>query len=158
MNQFSPYQTRPVRFLELVDYRGWQIKVYGIRARDGSNKDRPDGDVIELAKAAMLAELPQTAVSADHHGVGFLIIHQGEARNWLLLDWWFDQSILKQKLFSAPLSEPAQITTAEPDLMACVWELAVHLFERQAWLETVLNNPAGADINAYLQRRFNGDV
>ena len=29
--------------------------------------------------------------------------------------------------------------------------------ERQAWVDTVLANPAGPDIEAYLACRFNGD-
>jgi hypothetical protein len=31
-------------------------------------------------------------------------------------------------------------------------------FEHQAWVDTVLNNPHGPDIDAYLATRLNGDV
>ena len=154
----APYQTRPIRFLELVHHNGWQLKTYGIRYQGAGTAIYPDEQLITLAKKAVLQELPETAVTKQHYGVGFFIIHQGQQSNWLLLDWWFEQEILKQKLFSSPLYAPHHITPAEPDLLACTWELNIHAFERQAWVETVLNNPNGPDLTAYLERQFNRDV
>ena len=34
--------------------------------------------------------------------------------------------------------------------MGCVWELGVVEFERRAWIETVIGNPDGPDIDAYM--------
>ena len=156
----STYKTRPVRFLNLAEYAGWRIKVYGIRfTQDGSQfEPKPDRSIIALAQQAMLKQLPTPAVTDSRYGVGFLIIHQGQHRNWLLLDWWTDQEILKQLLFSSPLDAPDQITRAENDLLACTWEMAIHGFERQAWIDTVLNNQAGPDLEAYLKQHLNKDV
>lgn len=158
LNLKSIYKTRPVRFLNLAENAGWRIKVYGIRYSKDGTEETPDPSIVKLAQRAMLAQLPQPAVTDSHYGIGFLIIHQGQHRNWLLLDWWYDQEILKQLLFSSPLDAPGDITPAESDLLACTWELAVHSFERQAWIDTVLNNPAGPDLEAYLQQRLNKDV
>jgi hypothetical protein len=44
------------------------------------------------------------------------------------------------------------------DAQACVWDLCVMSFERQAWLETVLLNPAGVDLETYFMRRLNDDI
>jgi len=154
----STYKTRPVRFLDLAEHAGWRIKVYGIRFSEDGSEERPDPAIIKLATQAMLGQLPQPAVTDSRYGVGFLIIHQGQHRNWLLLDWWGDQEILKQHLFSSPLDAPGKVTRAESDLLACTWELAVHGFERQAWIDTVLSNPAGPDLEAYLNKRLNKDV
>ena len=44
------------------------------------------------------------------------------------------------------------------DTVACVWDLAVIGFEREAWLEAVLSNPRGPDVEAYLARRLSGEV
>lgn len=153
----STYKTRPVRFLDLVEHEGWRIKVYGIRFSE-NGEESPDSAIVKLAQKAMLEQLPQPAVTDSRYGIGFLIIHQGQHRNWLLLDWWYDQEILKQHLFSSPLDAPDNVTRAESDLFACTWELAVHTFERQAWIDTVLNNPAGPDIEAYLNQRLNKNV
>jgi len=154
----STYQTRPVCFMEVVERAGWKIKVYGIRYQGNGAETQPESKTVALAKEAAFAALPIPAVTPERYGVGFLIIHQGQDRNWILLDWWFDQEILKQKLFSSPVGAADQITPAEPDLLACTWELAVLGFERQAWLETVLNNPNGPDLDAYLAKQFSGDV
>lgn len=154
----STYKTRPVRFLDLVEHAGWRIKVYGIRFSENSDEETPDPLIVKLAQQAMLEELPQPAVTNSRYGVGFLIIHQGQERNWLLLDWWYDQEIIKQHLFSSPIDVPDDVTRAESDLLACTWELAVHGFERQAWIDTVLNNPAGPDLEAYLNQHLNKDV
>ena len=154
----GPYKKRPIRFLEIATYHGWRIKVYGIRFHEESVDDRPDPQIIEMARRALLPNLPLPAVTGSRYGVGFLIIHQGASRNWLLLDWWYDQEILKQQLFSSPLEAPDQIEPAESDLLACTWELAVHTFERQAWIDHVLNNRSGPDIDAYLGDGLNQDI
>ena len=41
---------------------------------------------------------------------------------------------------------------------ACVWDLRVIGFERDAWLSKVLRNPGGPDIDAYLFERLNEDA
>ena len=156
------YCKRPVRFLHLAEDAGWKMKVYGIRYRptgpNAADSEYPDPDIVAYSEEFLLSQLPQPAATPDRHGVGFLIIHQGEHRNWMLLDWWYDQEILKQRLYSSPLYSPRQITPAEVDLCACTWELAVHGFERQAWVETVLNNDAGPDLDAYLRLTLSADV
>ncbi|RIK29394.1 MAG: hypothetical protein DCC55_38030 [Chloroflexi bacterium] len=43
-------------------------------------------------------------------------------------------------------------------LAACVWDLRVLCFERQAWIETMLANPQGPDLDAYLARQLNEDI
>ena len=45
---------------------------------------------------------------------------------------------------------------AEPGA-GCVYELGVVDFERRAWLEDVLANPAGPDLDLYLGRRFDAE-
>lgn len=154
----STYKKRPIRYLGLAQHNGWRVKLYGIRYQGNGAAEIPDAVHVELAKEVVLGELPETAVTEQHYGVGFLIIHQGQQRTWYLLDWWFGEDILKQKLFSSPLAAPEQLSPAEPDLMACVWELAVHNFERQAWIDTVLNNQKGANLEAYLTQQLNEDI
>ena len=157
MIQVPPYRPRPIRFIELIPYQGWLIKLYGIREQDSGNQERPDPEVL-AGHTQVLPHLPQPPVTDEHYGVGFLIVHQGVAANWYLLDWWYAQDIIKHKLFSSPGDAPTEISPAPTDLMACVWELAIHGFERQAWLDTILRNPKGPDLEAYLAKRMNEDV
>ena len=103
----SPYKKRPIRYLGLAQHNGWRIKLYGIRYQGNGKAEFPDAVQVELGKERVLEELPKTAVTADQYGVGFLIIHQGQQRTWYLLDWWWGEDILKQKLFSSPLNAPS---------------------------------------------------
>jgi hypothetical protein len=58
----------------------------------------------------------------------------------------------------SPKDDPAAFTQVEHQPAGCVWELEIVDFERRAWLEDVLSNPAGPDIDAYLDRSFSRDV
>jgi hypothetical protein len=58
----------------------------------------------------------------------------------------------------SPKDDPSAFTQVENQPAGCVWELEVVDFERRAWLEDVLSNPAGPDLDAYLERSFSRDV
>jgi hypothetical protein len=48
---------------------------------------------------------------------------------------------------------------SSPDpLIACVWELPILAFERDAWVETVLSDAKRPDVPAYLERRLEGRI
>ena len=63
------------------------MKVYGIRFQEQRSEVEPAPEIVKMAQAAMFPYLPQPAINETRYGVGFLIIHQGQHRNWLLLDW-----------------------------------------------------------------------
>lgn len=155
----GPYETRNIRCLGVSDLGGWKTKVYeicqhkDIRAADGSQSP-----VITEAKEIVATMLEQPPHSPDRYGVGFLIVHRGKDRNWILMDWWYEREILKQILLSSPLDNPAQITVEHGNLLACTWELAVIAFERQAWVDTVLNNPNGPDLEGYCAKQLNAEL
>lgn len=43
-------------------------------------------------------------------------------------------------------------------LIACVWDLKILSFEREAWLNCVLNNPDGPSLEKYLATQLNENV
>lgn len=43
-------------------------------------------------------------------------------------------------------------------VIACVWDLRVICFERGAWVEQVLANPTGPDVERYLACRLSEDA
>jgi hypothetical protein len=43
-------------------------------------------------------------------------------------------------------------------LIACTWDLRVLSFEGDAWVEAVLANPSGPDMEEYLARTLNEDT
>lgn len=150
----EPYSPRPIRFIELWEDGGWRIKVYGILYRGGA--DRPDPELLTAARGAARARLPQPAVAEDRYGVGFLGVHRGRGANLVFVDWWASENELHHHVYRANPGTPAALTDVTPTgSAACVWDLRVIGFERDAWVETVLANPAGPDVDAYLLRRLN---
>ena len=151
----EPYQTRPIRFLELWEEAGWKLKVYGIAYR----RAFPRPELVQAAKRIAQPHLQQAASPGQGYGVGFLGVHDGRGANFVFLDYWADENELHHHVYISPSDQPAQLEYATPSgLIACVWDLRVLCFERQAWLDTVLANPGGPDLEAYLARHLNEDI
>ena len=150
-----PYTRRPVRFLELWEWQGWRIKIYGISAL----AEYPSEELVQAAREIARQRLPQPAISDRHYGVGYLIVHEGVDGDYVLVDWWFDQDIVQHHSYGALKGHAGKLQYHwPPGAGFCVWELAVCWFEREAWVETVLSNPQNPDLEAYLLRRLNADV
>ena len=151
MHNFEAYVKRPIIFIDQVNSEGWRIKVYGISPR---SKALPT-EVVTEGVANVLRHLPQPCVTEHRYGVGFLITHHGIMRNWYLLDWWENEDIIHQKLFSSPLDNPAAITPEhDKSLIACVHELRVIAFESDAWIKTVLSQGGDPGFDSYLNLRM----
>ena len=146
----EPYRPRAVRFLRIAEPEGWRLKVYGI----AYGSDRPGEVLIEAALATAPAVLP-----APGYGIGFLGIHQGRTENFVFLDWWAKENELHHRVWFSPSGDPAALRAArDGDPIACAWDLSVIGFERAAWVEHVLSNPAGPDPEGYLAARLEGEV
>ena len=147
----EPYRPRETRCLELWQPPGWRLKVYLIRHR---GRDLPSAELLASARGAVQPHLDAPG-DPGHHGVGFLILHLGRDANYAILNWWTGTNMLYQHLYRAPTDRPDAWAYLTPTgWLACVWELRVHVFERDAWIETVLANPNGPDLDAYLDRRL----
>jgi len=151
VQKLPAYKKRKVHFINQASHNNWRIKVYGISVSGEPLAD----ELVYNAVNNLLPNLPETAITDQRYGVGFLIIHQGTMRNWFLLDWWETEDIMHHLLFSSPLEEPDSIT-AEPDtsLIACVHELRVINFESEAWIKTMLNEDRNSVPDAYLTLRL----
>lgn len=153
INLIEPYAPRPFRFLELWEVNGWRIKVYGIAYKG----ELPRPELVEAAKVRALAHLVDN--SDPHYSVGFLGVHDGRGANFIFIDYWADENELHHHVYISPTDDVPNFRYATPTgLIACVWDLQLMAFERQAWVETVLANPAGPDVEAYLACRYNGDA
>jgi hypothetical protein len=151
----EPHRLRRIRFHELLSAEGWRIKVYSIVY--GGREPRP-----ELMAAAI-------DVAADHlHrapmrdrgcGAGFLGVHEGRGANFVFLDRWGNENELFHSVWLSSPDEPIALRPAAPsDASVCVWDLHLQYFERNAWVECVLANPRGPDVEAYLARRCNEEA
>ncbi|HEV2765084.1 MAG TPA: hypothetical protein VGV38_19030 [Pyrinomonadaceae bacterium] len=151
----EPYEARPVRFLEEWRHGGWRLKVYGIAYR----RERPRAALVETAKRLARERLPLPADARGRYGVGFVGAHDGRGANFIFVDWWADENELHHHVYSGPSAEISNLNYTTPTgLSACVWDLKVQSFERDAWVEEVLANPRGPDVEGYMRRRMSADV
>lgn len=151
----EPYAPRPVRFLELWEDDGWRLKVYGLAYQRPAI--RPE--LVPLAKDLAQARLRTSAADTAHYRVGFLGIHDGRGAVFVFVDFWADENELHHHVYVAPSREPVRFEYRTPSgLAACVWDLKVLAFEREAWVAAVLANPAGPDVERYLAARLEADV
>ncbi len=76
--------------------------------------------------------------------------------NQITVDWWEHSNELRHHVFRAEANHPLHFDdlTATGEAF-CVWELRVIGFERDAWLETMLDSIDGPEEVAYLSRRLN---
>lgn len=157
MELLEPYNARPVRPLGLHEHEGWRLKLYGI----AYGRELPAPELVDAAKRLAEERLPHPVGDGaeERYGVGFLGVHEGRGSDFVFLDWWQNENELHHHTWVAQKGRPIEFDYVTPSgLSACVWDLSVICFERQTWLDTVLANPQGPDIEAYLGRRLDGMV
>jgi hypothetical protein len=150
----APYKPRHVRFIRREEVDGWKLKLYGIAV----NGSEPRPEFVEAVRDLAARVYPQPPVSDDHYGVGFAIAHDARWLGIALLYWWQSENELHQRIFVSPKEEPTAFTQVDNQPAGCVWELEVVDFERRAWIEDILANPDGPDVDRYLDRSFSRDV
>jgi hypothetical protein len=153
----APYRRRPITFLETWEDDGWRLKIYGISALS----EIPSSRLISAIKSVARTVLPRPAIAADRYGVGFLYAHQGRnGGGYASVNWWLNENELHHFQYEASPGGLDDLKSVEVtgSPIACTWDLAVMSFERDAWVETVLDNKSGPDLEAYLSRRMNADV
>lgn len=69
----------------------------------------------------------------------------------MFVDYWANEYERFHFVYVSPADDPTALRFVTPtDLSACVWDLRVIGFERQAWIDAVLANPAGPDLDKCL--------
>lgn len=150
MTDIEPYIAREVEFRKIATFEGWRLKVYGI----STGAEPVSDDLVETGLNEILPNLPQPAMAADRYGVGFVIVHRGELRNWFSLDWWEYEDILFHNLYSSPLDDAGVITAEKSAAIACVHELRIIAFESEAWIRTALSRKSDPDFESYLNVKY----
>jgi len=145
---FRPYAPRPVRFRGVVEPHGYRIKRYDI-VYNGPFRESDFAEGLRLA----FESLPAPAATTERPGVGFVIAHQGNGADYVVLGWWDRENELPLRVFVRPQEPGGEWRPARGGESVCVWDLEVIGFERQAYVETVLN---GGDAEGYLALRASG--
>jgi hypothetical protein len=149
--QFKPYSSRRIRSLGLAWPTDFRIKQYAIAYGDDPFREADFAAGLRLAFEA----LPRPAVTEKRPGVGFAIAHQGNGADYVVLGWWDNENELPLRILVRPQAPGAAWRPAQGGESACVWDLAVIGFERQAYVETVLGD---GTVENYLQRRLEDGV
>ena len=140
------YTPRLAEFVGDERFGDWHCKLYGLA--DPEKGVRP-----ELLEATR--ELAGRSLREAGYGASFAIAHDA-AYPIALVYWWQGVNELHQRSFIGETIdglEPVEWTPA-----GCVYELAIVEFERRAWIDDVIGNPDGPDLERYLSRRFGGLV
>jgi hypothetical protein len=158
MNQLV-YSPRLVKALPPLDVSGRVLKAYVMFADSERGTGLPEPEWLRRQAAAVLSEPAQPG----DHPVGFLILHYGMDGDYLLVSQWYDANMLKHWVRGATACADGSTEFAplvQRDLIACVWELEVIKFERDAWVNTVLAQGQldEASLAAYLATTFSGWV
>jgi hypothetical protein len=150
----APYKPRHVRFVRREEVAGWRLKLYGI-ALDGRE---PDPEFVEATRDLAASVLPQPPASDDRYGVAFATAHDAASAYIALVYWWANENELHQRISVSPKRSPIAFVPVENQPAGCVWELEIVDFERRAWIEDVLANPEGPDLDRYFGRHVDADV
>lgn len=147
------YVARAIRCQGTWRTDGWRVKVYGIAYR----RPAPRPELVAATKRIAAEVLPRPANAEGRYGVGFLGAHDARGGCYVFVDWWADENELHHHPFLGP--SPEELRPARPEeSIACVWDLAVVAFERRVWLDAVLKDPHGPDLERYLAAQLSDDV
>jgi hypothetical protein len=153
------YSPRLVKALPPIAVCGRILKVYGMFKDPARGSTVPEPDWLQHHAASVLRE----PLQPRDHPVGFLILHYGSEGDYLLVSQWYDADMLKHWVRGAVVDADGGTSfapLAQRDLIACIWELEVIRFERDAWINTVLARGRldEAALDAYLATTFSGWV
>jgi len=148
------YVPRPARFLRIEEAGDWQLKIYSL-AMPGKVA-RPE--LVEATVGLAAEHLPRPAITGDRYGAGFTISHDAMSVCFALIYWWQGGNELHQRCFMSPHDDPRALTRLAEPAAGCVFELGIIEFERRAWIEEVLADPPGPDLDRYFARRLTGEV
>lgn len=140
------YRDRAIDFMGLREVRGWRLKLYSVRY---TPEPLPE-EVYEEGLLQAVEALPSPATAADRPGVAFVIFHCGRGVDFLVVNWWDHENELFNRVLLRSFGEAAAWEWGRGGETACVWDLQILCFERDAYVRRVLAPPHGPDLEGYL--------
>ncbi len=142
MKPYQKFETRPVKFLGVEEVAGNKLKVYSILYKGKSFNPELLTEALNVAADT----LPEPNIEKGRPGVGFMILHQGNGADYLVLSWWDKGNELPTRIF---VYENGW-RRGKDDESFCVWDLELIWKEREAYVATMLSGLEKADIERYL--------
>lgn len=137
------YAPRPIHPDGLIETGGWRLKCYAVTVPGAVVQPTTFTAGVALAIGA----LPEAARAPGRPGIGILIAHEGRDARYVVLAWWDRENELPVRVFVAPAAEDGEWRAARDGESFCVWDMQVLWFEREAYVETMLD-PAVAEPEA----------
>ncbi len=146
------HHPRTIRLVGLQSFDGWRVKHYGLAV----SEDGPRQELVDATRRR--AEEVLSAAPGAAHGHAFTVAHDAGDFCFALIAWWSGENEIHQRIFSSELDAPDDLRPHPTAAIGCIWELAVHDFERRAWIEHMLASPGGPRPKAYINATFEGVV
>lgn len=140
------YRERAIDFLGVRESAGWRLKLYSVRY----GEDPLPEELYEEGIALAVEALPSPPVTAERPGVGFLILHRGRSVHYLVLNWWDRENELFNRVLMRGFGDADAWEWGRGGETACVWDLLVIAYERDAYVDYVLERPDAPDLEGYL--------
>lgn len=131
------YQPRFVASRAAVAVKGYRMKCYEMFYDAAREKE---ASISRDAWCSLLGKCLGPSDDKNEHKCGFAIVHHARDGTYLLASRWFGGNMLKHEAFmveDAP-GKAALESLASSRIIACVWELEVIKFERDAWVRTAM--------------------
>lgn len=153
---FSPYQKRPIRFVELYEHAQWKLKIYSI----SSKNEFVSREQIENAKNHLSDWLQLNETNSfESYNIGTLMLHEFNDGCFAIINWWVDENMLQHYVYLAKKDQPEAFELFSSNgIVTCVWESAVLWFERNAWVNHILMNYKNPDFEGYFNQQLNQDI
>lgn len=139
MEHLQQYSNRRVLALPRAEANGWQLKRYGILAKDKTF----DSLISASALDAAIERLPAPGKLDDpngNHGVGIQLVHFAEVAVVSPIFYWVWGSVLANTdQMRAQWENTSNFKTGVKEIVGCIWEIQILCFETQSWKETMLN-------------------
>jgi hypothetical protein len=147
------YETRPIRFVEILSHDNWKIKVYSISYKS----EFASAAYIENGKRNLSSWLKKIELTDyQSHNIATLIIHECKEGCFAILNWWIDDNMLQHYVYLANnINSEFLEFSSKNGISTCVWELSILWFERNAWIQHVLREEP--DFIAYLNTHLTQD-
>ena len=142
------YHRRLGRFVSEENYGDWRLKLYGLAAPDKGV--RPE--LLAVTRELAASSLPRRR-GHTRRRVRDRTRRELPDRARLLVA---GHNELHQRVFVGRPDDLSEMLPVELTPAGCVWELGIVEFERRAWIEDVIGNADGPDIDRYMSRRFDG--
>lgn len=149
------YRPRAIRYLGLWHVDQWRLKAYTISPAGVE----PSHELVEAARALAEDRIAESAGSGENYRVGYVGVHAGKTGNFVFIDWWANENEVYHHVYASSAERPTDFQYLTPTgASACVWDLQLIWFEREAWVATILSRPDAPDIDAYLATTMQVDA